>query len=145
MTFNATSSIVAGGLALLMTPALATTAFADTRNHALVDPTVTIFNQKAQGQTVSVSYAHLPKPGYIVIYGSDASGKPTGDPLGSIALKAGDHRDFKVELKAAPAPETKLWAAMYEDKDGDAKLDKSKDVAFWPGGKLPWENNFQIQ
>ena len=56
------SKIAGSGLALLMLPALAATAKADTRNHALVDPTVTIFNQKAQGQSVAVSYAHLPKP-----------------------------------------------------------------------------------
>ena len=62
-----------------------------------------------------------------------------------IPRKAGDHRDFKIELKAAPPANTKLWAALYEDKDGDAKLDKAKDVAFWPGAKLPYENNFVIE
>ena len=134
-----------GGLSLLMLPAAATVAIAGSYDHAQVEPTITAFDQKAQGNVVSVSYAHLPKTGYLAIYGSDAEGKPTGDPLGSIALKAGDHRDFKVELKSAPPANTKLWAALYEDKDGDKKLDKSKDVAFWPGAKLPYENRFQIQ
>lgn len=89
--------LLRGGLALLMLPAAATVAYANTTDHALVDPTVTIFNQKPQGNSVAVSYAHLPKAGYVAIYGSDANGKPTGDPLGSVALKAGDHRDFKIE------------------------------------------------
>ena len=87
-------------------------------------------------------------PGMAHVSGSGdgtADGKPAGDPLGNIALKAGDHRDFKIELKAAPPANTKLWAALYEDKDGDAKLDKAKDVAFWPGAKLPYENNFVIE
>ena len=145
MTSTYKSALLGGGLALLMLPATASVATAGSYDHAQVDPTVTVFNQKVQGQSVTVSYAHLPKAGYIVIYGSEADGKPTGEPLGNVALKAGDHRDFKVELKAAPKPEMRLWAAYYEDKDGDAKLDKSKDTAFWPGGKLPWENRFQIQ
>lgn len=138
------SKVMSGGLALLMIPAVALPAFAATPNEATA-PSVMVFGQKAQGQTVAVSYAHLPKDGYIVIYSSDKDGKPSGDPLGNIALKAGDHRDFKVELKSPPPPDSKLWAALYEDKDGDKKLDKSKDLSFWPGGKLPWENQFQIQ
>lgn len=145
MTVTSKSHILGAGMALLMLPGLAIAAKADTTKHELVDPTVTVLNQKPQGQSVNISYAHVPKAGYLVIYGSDADGKPTGDPLGVTALKAGDHRDFKVELKAAPAANAKLWAALYEDKDGDAKLDKTKDMAFWPGNKLPWENKFQIQ
>lgn len=139
------SKVLGGGLALLLVPAAASLALAGSFDHAQVQPRVTIFNQKAQGQTVAVSYVHLPKAGYVAIYGSDSDGKPAGDPLGNIALKAGDHRDFKIELKAAPPANTKLWAALYEDKDGDAKLDKAKDVAFWPGAKLPYENNFVIE
>ena len=139
------SKDLGGGLALLLIPATASVVRAGSYDHAQVQPRVTIFNQKVEGQTVAVSYVHLPNAGYVAIYGSDANGKPTGDPLGNIALKAGDHRDFKIELKSAPPANTKLWAALYEDKDGDAKLDKSKDVAFWPGAKLPYENNFVIE
>lgn len=142
MTLKRKFALYGGGLALLMAPAI--TAHAATP-HEATEPSVMAFNQKAQGQAVAITYVHLPKAGYVVIYGSDANGKPTGDALGNVALKAGDHRDIKVELKSVPAPNTKLWAALYEDKDADAQLDKSKDVAFWPGGKLPLENQFQIQ
>jgi hypothetical protein len=146
------STLISGGLALLMIPALAATASATTSmpgaagsQTQLTEPSVLIFNQQAEGQSVLIRYVLMPKSGYVAIYGSDASSKPTGDPLGYVHLKSGDHREIKVELKSAVPSNTQLWAAMYEDKDGDAKLDKSKDQAFWAGSKLPWENKFQIE
>ena len=139
------SLLVGGGLTLLMIPATTGIAVAASDDHARVAPAVMAFDQRAAGKAVTISYVHLPKSGYLVIYGSDSNGKPSGDPLGTVALKSGDHRNLKVDLKAEPASNTRMWAALYEDKDGDAKLDKTKDIAFWPGGKLPFENRFQIE
>jgi hypothetical protein len=152
MTLLLKSSALATGAALLMMPGLATTAIANSPEAAkaapqtsLTEPSVLVFNQKADGKSVMIHYTLMPKAGYVAIYGSGADGKPTGDPLGSIHLPAGDHRDIKVDLKSEVPAKTQLWAAMYEDKDGDTKLDKSKDQAFWAGQKLPWENKFQIE
>jgi hypothetical protein len=152
MTRTAKYAFLATGLALLMTPALTTTATANSpeapkagAQTSLTEPSVLVFNQKTEGKSVLINYTLMPKPGYVVIYGSGADGKPTGDPLGHIHLTAGDHREIKVDLKSEVPAKTQLWAAMYEDKDGDTKLDKSKDQAFWAGSKLPYENKFQIE
>ena len=152
MTPSLKSTVLASGAALLMIPGLAATAIANSPEAAkagpqtsLTEPSVLVFNQKADGKSVLIHYTLMPKAGYVAIYGSGADGKPTGDPIGSVHLPAGDHRDVKVDLKAEVPAKTQLWAAMYEDKDGDAKLDKTKDQAFWAGSKLPWENKFQIE
>jgi hypothetical protein len=144
-----TPSILSCGLALLMLPALAGPSFAANDPAAAVGaippPSALTFDQKLDGKTVTVKYAHLPKNGYIVIFGSDADGKPTKEPLGHVALKSGDHRDIKVELSAAPAPKTRLWTGLYEDKDGDAKLSMSNDASFWADRAMSAGGMFQIQ
>lgn len=149
---NASTRIVLGGLALLLIPTASMTAVAATDNApapaatgAIAPPSVLAFDQKADGGNVTIKYAHLPRAGYLAIYNTDASGKITGEPIGHVALKAGDHRDVKVQLSKAPPASAKLRAALYEDKDGDSKLDKSKDVSFWTNGALPSGGMFQVQ
>lgn len=146
IAFSATAS------ALVISAALATSAFAVQEQQkaeaakagATPPPSVLVWNQKIEGGNVLVKYAHLPKNGYIVIYGADAAGKPSGDPIGSIALNAGDHRDIKVPLQSTPAAGTKLLTALHEDVDGDSKFDKAKDVALWSMDKLPSDGQFVV-
>ncbi len=107
-------------------------------------PDIIVFNQKLTGKGVDVAYAYLPAQGYLVVYGMDASGKPTAEPLATLPLAAGDHRNVKVEFSKAPAAGTALWASLYKDVDGDKAFDKSKDVSFW-GEQQPVVNQFQIQ
>ena len=149
---NASTRTVLGGLALLMVPlsslpvrAATDGAAAPAATGAITPPSVLVFDQKSEGSSVIIKYAQLPRAGYIAIYNSDATGKVTGEPLGHVALKAGDHRDVKVQLSKAPPASAKLRAALYEDKDGDSKLDKSKDVSFWADGNLPAGGMFQLQ
>jgi hypothetical protein len=148
-THYRTPSIVSCGLALLMLPALAVPSFAANDpaapTGAIAPPSALTFDQKLDGKTVTVKYAHLPKSGYVVIFGSDANGNPTKEPLGHVALKAGDHRDIKVELSAAPAPKSRLWTGLYEDKDGDSKLNISTDVSFWADRPMSAGGMFQVQ
>ncbi len=109
------------------------------------EPSVLVFDQRHKGASVTISYAYLPKKGYAVIYGADAAGKPMGQPLAHVPLDAGDHRDITVKLNEDLQPGTKLWASLYEDRDGKQGFVKGADVSFWPDGKLPMENAFTVR
>jgi hypothetical protein len=106
-------------------------------------PSILVFNQKPAGSQVSVDYVNIPASGYVVVYAADAEGKPTGAPLGSVAVNAGSHMDLKVTLSAAPAPGTNLWASLYKDKDGKEGFDKKGDKAVW--SQIPMQNAFTVQ
>ena len=71
-------------------------------------------------------------------------GKPGGEPIGTLHLKAGDHRDVKVPLKHRTCAGSALWTAVYQDKDGDMKLDKSKDAPFWSVTEIPADGKFIV-
>lgn len=139
-----------GAVALLAAPLFAWNAFAAPQapqardaTEAQTDPSVIVFDQKSTGKAVSFSYVYLPSDGYVAVYGSDADGKRTGDVLGYVPLAAGDHRNVSVELGKDLKSGMTLWGSLYQDLDGDKKLDKGKDTAFWPDGK-PLENRFNI-
>lgn len=120
-------------------------AHAATGSAANTEPSVMVFDQTIRDGKVSISYAHLPKNGYVVVYGTSADGKPSGEPLGHVELKSGDHRDITVRLDRVPAAGTKLWASLYEDRDGKAGFSRGNDISVWQGGKLPSENSFVIK
>ena len=120
-------------------------AHAATGGAAITEPSVMVFDQTIRDGKVSISYAHLPKNGYVVVYGTSADGKPTGEPLGHVELKSGDHRDITVKLDRVPAAGSKLWASLYEDRDGKAGFSRGSDVSVWQGGTLPLENGFVIR
>lgn len=109
------------------------------------EPSVLVFDQTHKDGAVKIDYVYLPKKGYVVIYGADASGKPGGEPLAHVSLEAGDHRNISVKLTTAPAPGAKLWASLYEDRDGKPGFAKGSDVSLWSDGKLPLENAFTIR
>lgn len=133
------SLAAAAAVAGLATSALAITAAPAT------DPSVLVFDQSLSGEQINVSYAYLPRDGHIVIYAADGAGKPGGDPLGSAAVKAGSHVNVKVKLDKPGTAGTKLWAALYEDKDGKPGFTKGAEAALWNAGKLPIENQFTIR
>lgn len=109
------------------------------------EPSVLVFDQTHKGDSVKIDYVYLPKKGYVVIYGADAAGKPTGEPLAHVPLEAGDHRNISVKLTAVPTAGSKLWASLYEDSDGKPGFAKGSDVSLWSDGKLPQENAFTIR
>lgn len=96
-------------------------AFAGSTSAATQDflPSVTVLSQKVKGDTVSITYAFLPKDGTLTILSGDPSGRKGASVLGSVALPAGDHRNVKVQLRREPKAGTRLWAAI-----GQAKTDK---------------------
>lgn len=139
-----------GAAALVMAPFLAMKAMAVptapvtiNADPDVTDPSVIVFDQRAGSSTVSLSYAYLPDNGYVAIYGTDDEGKPTGDVLGYTPLEAGNHMNVTVEIDQELESGQTFWASLYRDDDGDQKLDKSEDSAFWPEGK-PLENRFDV-
>ncbi len=106
-------------------------------------PSILVFSQKPAGSQVSIDYVNIPANGYVVVYAADANGKPTGAPLGSVAVNAGSHMDLKVALSAAPAPGKNLWASLYKDKDGKEGFNKQGDKAVW--SQIPMQNAFTVQ
>ncbi len=125
---------VTGGLANAATGSASTT-----------EPSVMVFDQTIRDGKVSISYAYLPKNGYVVVYGASTDGKPSGEPFGHVDLKSGDHRDITIKLDRVPAAGTKLWASLYEDRDGKTGFSRGADVSLWQGGKLPLENSFVVR
>ncbi len=111
---------------------------------AQTEPSVVVFNQKADGKTIKLSYAFLPMDGYAAILASGADGKPTGQPIGHVALKTGDHRDVKVTFDAEPKAGTNYWVALYTEGGTDGKLDDN-DKPLWQLSQLPHENMFTVQ
>lgn len=109
------------------------------------EPSVLVFDQAHTGGTVKIDYVYLPKKGYVVIYGADATGKSNGEPLAHVPLEAGDHRNISVKLTTPPAPGAKLWASLYQDSDGKPGFAKGADLSLWSDGKLPAENAFTIR
>lgn len=108
------------------------------------NPSVIVWSQKPDGNTVVLKYAYLPKDGFVAIYGSDASGHASGEAIGTSPLAAGDHRDVKVMLKSAPREGDKLWATLYENTGKSTSFDKS-DKAVWRLSDLPMQNRFKIR
>ena len=107
-------------------------------------PSVLAFDQKVQGNEVSLDYVGLPTDGYVVIYGTDKDGKPMKEPLGHAELKAGDHRAIKVKLGSTPQSGSALWVSLYSDKDGKPGFNKGGDAPIWSEGP-PLVNRFIVK
>lgn len=137
------TQFVAGGLTALLMGAFAVTAHAATQGDK-TEPSVMVLDQKASDGHLFVEYAYMPNKGYAVVYGADKDGNPIREPLGHIELNQGSHLQFKIKLDKPAAPGTKLWVALYADKDGKSGFDKQADAAIW-GDKLPAENSVTIQ
>jgi hypothetical protein len=93
--------VVAG--AMLVGPAAAATA------------SLTVIDQKASGDQITVGDVSMPKDGFLVIYPTDAEGNFIDKAIGHTALKAGDHRSVKVTLNGTQKPGEKLVAILHED------------------------------
>lgn len=111
---------------------------------AQTEPSVMVFNQKADGKTIKLSYAYMPKDGYAAILASGADGKPTGEPIAHVALKTGDHRDVKLTFDTELKVGASYWAALYTEGGNDGKFD-ANDKPLWQLSQLPYENKFTIE
>ena len=124
-------SACALGIAFVSTLLTGTAALAA----AGTPPSVIAMSQKLKGDSVSITYAYMPKAGTLAIYSSTKSGTMSAKPVGHVALPAGDHRDISVDLKSKPASGTKLWAVL--EKSG------SKSSVFKDQG-TPAEQSFKV-
>jgi len=75
-------------------------------------PSVLVRNQKVKADTISITYANLPKAGTLAIFEAGAKGGPGRKEIGHVALAAGDHRQVKVKLDQMPRTGTRLWAVI---------------------------------
>jgi hypothetical protein len=75
-------------------------------------PSVIAMSQKLKGDSVSITYAYMPKDGTLDIFAVGSNGKIEKTPLGKTALTKGDHRNVSVTLASAPKPGTKLDAVL---------------------------------
>ena len=121
-------------------------AHAATSEGSTTPPSVMAFNQSAGSKSIVVDYAYLPENGYVAVYKSDEAGKPTGEPIGYTQAKQGDHRQFEIELKEAPAKGDRLWVALYKDADQDPSFKPGAgDKPVWSKSDLPAENMFELK
>ncbi len=129
------NTVVAASLVLFGLPVSAF-ALVDTPNSTAsqTHPSVIVFNQKPKDGEIKVTYAYLPSPGHLVIYGAEANGKASSTRLGSVKLEAGDHRDIAVKLDKTVPSGTALWAS----------LTNAEQHPFWKKS-LPSENAFIVE
>jgi hypothetical protein len=90
------------------------------------DRSALICDQKPNSRSITVDYVYLKKNGYVVVYHSDAHGKPTGFPIGNVSLKAGGHQYINVTLNEQPKSSEKLWVSLYKDANGKPTFDPGK-------------------
>lgn len=97
---------VAGALLL---PPVSNLAFAQ----APTPPSVIAMRQQPKDYAmVTITYAYVPKQGYIAIHPSNRHGKMMTKVLGAKELAPGPHRNFTVKLNNAVRPGEKLWATL---------------------------------
>lgn len=125
------------GAAALSSPASATA-------NPTIPASVIVFDQPVKNQSVDVTYSYLPSKGYVVVYGSDATGKPVRQPIGTAEVAAGDHRNVKVPLTQQPTAGQKLWVSISADTDAKAGFDAKADKSVWPDA-LPSHNAFVVR
>ena len=73
---------------------------------------VIAMSQKPKSNSVSITYAYLPKDGTLALYPVGSSGKIEKTPVGKVSLKAGDHRQVSVSLNSAPKAGERLEAVI---------------------------------
>jgi hypothetical protein len=77
-------------------------------------PSIIAMEQNAKGGEVSITYAYLPKDGFLVVHPSDKRGKMSSVVLGQRKLSAGDHRNVNVKLSGTVKSGEKLWAELQQ-------------------------------
>lgn len=111
-----------------------------------VEPSALVLDQAISNDAVAVEYVYLPSNGYVAVYRSNDSGLPTGKPIGSTPLSAGDHRKIEVELTDQPKSGERLWISLYRDADGKPTFDPGAgDEPLWPKGKQSASTAFIVR
>ncbi|MFM9939334.1 MAG: hypothetical protein ACKVP7_07550 [Hyphomicrobiaceae bacterium] len=133
------AGVLASGLTgLIAGPALAAPA------------TLTVSDQKAVDDTITIADVNLPKNGFLVIHPSDAKGNLIEKDIGHLALTAGDHKAVKVKLTGAIKAGDKLWAMLHEDTGTAGQYEfgmagkNNVDMPLKENGKVV-ENAFKLQ
>jgi len=113
---------------------------ANTAAAATVPASILVFDQKLDTKSVKLSYVYVPEKSVAVVYADGAEKK---QPLGTLAVAPGDHRDLKITLANEPEKGSKLWVSLYRDKDG--KAEPKADQAYWSADRLPATSGFLVQ
>lgn len=85
-----------------------------------------IVEDQKPGDTVTISFVRLEKPGYVVILTKNADGSWGPILASSELLAAGDHNDVVISDKNLITDKTTYNVLLLHD-DGDKKLDRAKD------------------
>lgn len=107
------------GLSAFVLAALAAFTTCAQAADAPFQPSVLVFNQKAAGGDATISYAYMPKPGFVALYATDPQSGKVGEALGQAALPAADSRDIKIKLATTVKPGETIWAELREGKITD--------------------------
>ncbi|MGD9671426.1 MAG: hypothetical protein AB7U75_20655 [Hyphomicrobiaceae bacterium] len=108
-------------------------------------PSVLAFDQKS-ARDVMIDYVYLPTIGYVAVYQSDASGNPTGKPIGHSPMTKGGHRNVEVPLDEPPKSGDRLWISLYQDADKQPSFDPgSGDTPVWSKDQLPAQNMIVVR
>lgn len=99
-----------GLLALTLTASMAFVGAAQAAD--AYQPSVLVFNQKAGTGNATITYAFIPKDGFVALYAGDPQTSKTMKPIGEAALLAGDNRDLHVTLPSTAKAGEKLWAEL---------------------------------
>lgn len=113
---------------------------ANTAAAATVPASVLVFDQKLDAKSVKLSYVYVPEKSLAVVYADGAEKK---EPLGTLAVAPGDHRDLKIALANEPDKGSKLWVSLYRDKDG--KAERKAENSYWTDAQLPADSGFIVQ
>ena len=119
--------------------------FAKTPDTFAAPPSVVAFDQSPAGD-LKIDYVNLPANGYVAVYKSDATGKPTGKPIAHAPMTKGDHRNVKLPLHEKPQAGDRLWIALYKDTDQQPSFDPGTgDKPVWSRDELPAQNMIVVR
>ena len=126
---------VAGAFLLSSVPNV---AFAQA-NQPQTPPSVIAMRQKPKDYAnVTITYAYVPKQGYIAIHPSGRSGKMMSKVLGTKDLAPGPHRNFTVKLNTPVKPGEKLWATL--DQGTFTPGQNTAKAFVRPSGRNVWQS-----
>lgn len=87
------------------------------------DAMIEVMDQKAEGTTIVVASITAPADGFVVVHASQ-DGKPVvPGSHGHAAVKAGENKDVKIELDAAPTAGAEYIVMLHEDTGEKGKFE----------------------
>lgn len=140
------SAAAALGLALLVGAGAVVPAHAAVSDSFAAPASVLAFDQKLNGEAITVDYVQIPAAGYVAVYKTDGKAMPIGEPIGHTRVETGDHRQVLIKLSKTLKSGEKLWVTLYKDVNDTLTFEpKSGDKPVWSKDGLPPEGLILIQ